>query len=247
MATAVREWSADSICLQSGQREAAGLAELVYSRVCRTDFSQPGFCLLNLGAQLDSVSFRRFMVEMKQALAALQLRTTGETLAYVSVGRFDQQTSTRPHRDGGPEQSLLLLGYEPSEVDSELEISDYSKCAHDLGMTPQEFLQNHNPMSPAGTAMLRPYATRFPCFSPTNYQLVAINNSSAEYAPDRALWQGTLHTATVLRPDGRLHRIINSTMVARVPAGTPDAMSEADLEDFINTSEISGKSYGAAT
>ncbi len=40
-----------------------------------------------------------------------------------------------------------MLGYEPSEVDSKLEISDYTRCAHDLGLSSDEFMAEHNPMS----------------------------------------------------------------------------------------------------
>lgn len=244
MTASVHAWSADSICLRSGERDVDRLSQLIYSRVCRVDFSEPGFCLLNLGSELDSSSFRQLMVELKQGLAVQHAAATGETLIYISAGRFDQQTTTRPHRDGGPEQSLLLLGYEPSEVESVLEISDYSRCAFDLGITPQEFLNTRNPMFRDGFEMLRPYATQFPCFSRTDYQFVAINNSSSPFTPDAGAWQGTLHTATIPHPDEKLHRVINSTMVARAPAGTPDVISEADIQDFIATPEVRGKKYG---
>ena len=46
--------------------------------------------------------------------------------------------TTRPHRDGGPDECLLLLGYEPSSVPAELRMADYSRCAHGLGLTPGE-------------------------------------------------------------------------------------------------------------
>jgi hypothetical protein len=244
MTASVPAWSADSICMRGGERDVDRLAALIYRRVCRVDFSEPGFCLLNLGSELDSSAFRRLMVDLKRGLAAQHAAATGETLIYISAGRFDQQTTTRPHRDGGPEQSLLLLGYEPSEVESVLEISDYSRCAFELGITPQEFLNTRNPMFRDGFELLRPYATQFPCFSRTNYQFVAINNSSSTFAPEAGAWQGTLHTATIPQPDEKLHRVINSTMVARAPAGTCDVISEADIQDFIMTAEVRGKKYG---
>ena len=122
-------------------------------RTCRHEFDQPGFCLLNAGRALDSMGFRRLMADLKQAMAEIHEARTGNTLVYLSAARFDQQTTTKPHLDGGPQECFLMLGYEPSAVDAKLEIADYSKCAFDLGLTPQEFLAKHNPMFQAGGAV----------------------------------------------------------------------------------------------
>ena len=92
-----------------------------------------------------------------------------------------------------------MLGYEPSTVGSEVEITDYARCAHELGLTPKEFMARHNPMFRSGYEMLRPYATRIPCFASGDYQIICINNSSAPYDPQGGRWQGTLHTAKILR------------------------------------------------
>ena len=67
-----------------------------------------------------------------------------------------------------------MLGYEPSEVLSELEISDYTKCAADLGLSPTEFLAKHNPMFKAGADLLQPYVTKIPCFDNRSFQIVSI-------------------------------------------------------------------------
>ena len=48
-----------------------------------------------------------------------------------SIGRFSQVTSTEAHLDGAPDESILMLGYEPSEVESRLTIHDYVRCAAD--------------------------------------------------------------------------------------------------------------------
>ncbi len=207
------------------------------------DFSEPGFCLVDAGRSLDSVSFRRLMVDLKQAMARIHESVRGPTLSYLSAARFDQQTTTRPHLDGGPPECFLMLGYEPTEVDSELEISDYAKCAFDLGLSPQEFMARHNPMFHAGYELLRPYATRIPCFSKTAFQIVCINNSSAPLSRESLAWQGTLHTATILTPDESQRRVINSTMIASVPIGTPDLVTEAQQQEFIHTSVVRRKGY----
>ena len=117
------------------------------------------------------------MVNLKLEMSSIHLMKTGNVLHYLSAARFDQQTSTKPHLDGGPDECFLMLGYEPSAVDSELEISDYAKCAFDLGLSPKEFMAKHNPMFHSGYEMLRPYSTRVPCFLPDDYQIVCINNS----------------------------------------------------------------------
>src|SRR5262245_4706761 len=109
-------WLSDSICLQAHSDDRKATAQAIYRLVCRTDFSAPGFCLLNVGSEPGSIGLRRLMVDLKQELAALHEAQTGKSIVYVSAARFDQQTTTRPHLDGGPEESLLMLGYEPSGV-----------------------------------------------------------------------------------------------------------------------------------
>ncbi|QDU50441.1 hypothetical protein [Gimesia panareensis] len=169
-------WPIDSICLNQDFKNISDLARTVYSRTCRTDFSEPGFCLITLGSKIDSNELRKTMVSLKQELAAIHERTRGMTLQYLSLGRFDQQNSTKPHRDNGPAECFLMLGYEPTEVQSALAISDYSRCASDRGLTPTEFLAEYNPMFQSGYEILRPYTTQVPCFSSSDYQIVCINN-----------------------------------------------------------------------
>lgn len=183
------------------------------------------------------------MVKLKEELAAIHHQKTGGALVYLSAARFDQQASTKPHIDGGPESCMLMLGYEPSEVDSELEFADYSKCAFDLGITPREFLEQHNPMFQAGYELLRPYSTRIPCFSASDYQIICVNNSVGAYSESKPNWQGVLHTAEILTPDDTKRRIINSTMIASAPAGTADAISHREQQEFITTNVVRRKGY----
>ena len=236
-------WPRDSICLRSSSLETHSLAVDIYDRTCRTNFEAPGFCLVNAGPAIDSVAFRQLMVDLKGAMAAIHQGKTGNALIYLSAARFDQQETTKPHLDGGPDECLLMLGYEPSEVDAELEISDYTKCAFDLGLSPQEFLAQHNPMFPSGQKILRSYATRIPCFSKTDYQIVCINNSSAPFSQEHPRWQGTLHTATILSPDDSKRRVINSTLIASAPAGTPDSITAKQQQEFIVTTSVRRRGY----
>jgi hypothetical protein len=236
-------WKSDAICFSVSPRDVPGAAAIIYDRTCRTNFDAPGFCLLRASETLDSVAFRRLMVELKQSLAMIHEARTGKTLIYLSAARFDQQTTTRPHRDGGPDECFLMLGYEPSGVDAELEISDYARCAFDLGLSPTEFLARHNPMFRAGNELLRPYAMRIPCFSKTHSQIVCINNSSAPFSREHPAWQGTLHTATIVTPDESQRRIVNSTLIAQAPLGTADLLDEAQLHDFVHSSNVHRRGY----
>ncbi|MCA9062416.1 MAG: hypothetical protein KDA96_05140 [Planctomycetaceae bacterium] len=243
MPSATIRWTPDSICLRPATLDVRGIAGDVYHRTCRTTFDAPGFCLVDVGDALDSVSFRQLMVDIKREMSAIHLSTTGQKLVYLSAARFDQQVSTKPHLDGGPDECLLMLGYEPSEIPSELEFSDYTRCASDRGLSPGEFMAKHNPMFKSGADLLRPYVTRVPCFSASRFQIVCMNNSSAPYSPPAVHWQGVLHTASIPVPDESKRRIINSTMIAPAPAGTDDPVDDGAIQDFIRTSEVKRRGY----
>mgnify|MGYP006896933297 CR=1 FL=1 len=75
--------------------------------------------------------------------------------------------------------------------------------------------------------ILRDYITRVPCFSPHDYRIVCINNSCASGSDARPVWQGVLHAAAIPEPNGSASRVINSTMIASVPAGTADTVDPA--------------------
>ena len=243
MNTEALQWPRESICMDSRELDVKSIATDIYERTCRTDFDVAGFCLVNVGDAIDSFAFRKLMVDLKRAMAKVHEDRTKNTLIYLSAARFDQQETTRPHLDGGPDECFLMLGYEPSEVNSELEISDYAKCAFDLGLSPKEFMANHNPMFESGYELLRPYTTRIPCFNKTDFQIVCINNASAAFSPDRPTWQGVLHTATILAPDESKRRVINSTMIASVSAGTSDSITDSQQQEFIATSTVRRRGY----
>ena len=190
------------------------VADLVFRRVCRTDLSEPGWHLLNLGADFNSPSFRRWLLELVAGLSDRQRGRTGAGLAVVSAGRFDQQTTTRPHLDGGPEQSLLVLGYEPTAVASSFTVYDLARFAADLGVSPAELLERHNPMFAADDGPWRPYAAAIPNFDPATYRVVVVNNTSADPAGGAGVWRGVLHAAAVPAPDFERRRAVNSLMLA---------------------------------
>lgn len=231
-------WARDAICLRPPSLDLRSIAADLYRRTCRVNFDMPGFCVLPLGRDIDSFALRQAMVDLKREMAAIHESTTGNTLAYLSAARFDQQETTRPHLDGGPDENFLMLGYEPSAIDSELEIYDYAKCAFDRKLTPNEFMARYNPMFKPSHDILCPYKTRVPCFLSTGYQILCINNSCSPYSESQPAWQGTLHAATIASPDESARRVINSTMIVSVPAGTSDFIDDGQLNDFLTTSVV---------
>jgi hypothetical protein len=216
-------------------------AEAVYDRVFRRDFSEPGFALIDLGPDCESKRQRQLMVDLKNEFSRLEGTHQGRELVYQSLTRFDQQVTTKPHRDGGPNESILMLGYEPSMIESRLEISDYSKCARDLGMTPAEFLDRFNPMFSTGRDQLATYTTPIAQFDNRSFQIVIINNSMEPLGDGLV---GVLHTATIINPNPDLRRIINSTMLAVVPLGEGGGISAVEQQDFLTTAVVRRPNYG---
>src|SRR4051794_10445163 len=93
-------------------------AEHTADLVFRTDLEMPGYVLFDLGPNLDSHGFRELLVRFCLLLGEAYQRRFGRKLRFLSLGHFDQQNTTKPHRDGAPDESILVLGYEPSDVQS---------------------------------------------------------------------------------------------------------------------------------
>ncbi len=236
-------WTDELICIHPSENDASSIAEDVYERTCRTDFAMPGFCIVKLGRSVHSAVCRQLMLDLKTEMSKIHHGHRKCSLNYLSAARFDQQETTRLHLDGGPEECFLMLGYEPSEVDSLIEICDYTQCAYDLGLAPEELMKQHNPMFHPNSDVLSSYTMPISCFSADEYQIICINNSSAKYEPENPKWQGTLHTATILTPDESKRRVVNSTMISSVPAGTADSVSPMELREFATTTSVRRKGY----
>lgn len=228
--------------LSTGPQTRLGAdVERVFDAAWRFDFSAPGFCVLGLGPDVDSHALRSLMLNLKGRLSEVGGHRGGIRFAYRSLGRFDQQETTRFHLDGAPERSLLVLGYEPSAVRSRLALADYTRCAHDLGIGPGRFLDEFNPMYRRGEEMLAPYVTELVEPARGHSQILLINNSSLPYSEARTNPLGVLHKAEILNPDPSERRVVNSMMLA---AGVAEEVGEEQLRAFIATEEVSKKFYG---
>jgi hypothetical protein len=208
------------------------LADEVFARVFRREFTQSGVALIRFTNPISSAQLRQAMVHLKELLDARFFQHTRQRLNYLSLGRFDQQASTKFHIDGSPDEAYLMLGYEPTAVDSAVSIADYTKAAHDWGMTPKTLLDAHNPMYAANEDRLRPYARRLQHFDRSASQILLINNSSLPYhAGENSL--GVMHQATILTPMPQQPRWVNSTMIGVRAADEAETMDHERLQEFL--------------
>jgi len=217
----------------SDQDDVVAQAERVFDLVWRVDLGAPGFCLIDLGTNTDSHAIRSSMVLLKNKLSEV-----GEfAFSFRSMGRFDQQETTKFHLDGAPAESMLILGYEPSTVRSRIFLADYCRCAFDLGIEPKQFLAEFNPMFRQGEEILSRYVTEMPQPQDGHFQLLLINNSSLPFTEERKNPLGVMHKAEIVNPNESERRLVNSIMLM---VGDTD---EVGVDEFITTEKISKKNY----
>ena len=223
----------------SNRQSLLDQAEAVLDLAWRFDFTAPGFALLDVGHNVDSRTLRSWMVVLKRRLSEFSLGRGGRPFIFRSMARFDQQETTKFHLDGAPAQSLLMLGYEPSNVESRLFLADYSRAAFELGITPERFLSEFNPMYKKGEEILTRYVTELPRPTAGHSRILLINNSSAPFSEARTNALGVMHKAMIVTPDDKERRIVNSTMLAL----DGEEIADEKQEEFVRTDAISPKVY----
>jgi hypothetical protein len=194
-------------------------AAAVFRRVWRDSLAEPGFALVRFVCQVSSHDLRRAMVDL--------VRLFPVALVPERFGRFDQQVSTKFHRDGAPPASLLVLGYEPSAVRSRFWIADASAAAVRAGLPLKEYLKANNPMFPAGEAALAPFVTELDLPHGKSF-LVFVNNSEGA--------GGVLHKAVIPDPDPVASRVINS--IGFTPADGATGLPQVELARFLARYEL---------
>ncbi|MEW4568355.1 hypothetical protein AB1L88_10850 [Tautonia sp. JC769] len=226
---------------ESPEQMLANHAGRVFDAAWRVDFSAPGFCLIDLGPGVGSLDLRSLMLGLKGHLDGIAADRGISPFRYRSMGRFDQQETTKFHLDGAPDRSLLMLGYEPSVVCSRLSLADYARCAYDLGIEPRQFLRDYNPMFRRGEELLAPQVTELPEPAEGHARILLINNSSLPYAEAGTNPLGVLHRAEIPDPSRDERRIVNSIML--VVADEPDSaeVGEEQRREFATTDRISEK------
>jgi hypothetical protein len=218
--------------------ELRGVAEQVATRVFRHDFSQPGFALIDLGTDWATRRFRETLIALTAALDEVYRERFGQRLVYLSLGRFDQQATTRAHRDGAPDESILILGYEPSAIASRISLLDYTRCAHERGMTAHEFLDRLNPAFGDNETLLRDYTIEVAGFHPGHYQILVINNSAAPWEGRGRGMLGVLHKAVMLGSQSGQSRHVNSLTLTNAELGEQDGRSAEELRAFIESAAV---------
>jgi hypothetical protein len=193
----------------------------VFRRVWRTSLDQPGFALIRFAHSVDSRELRRAMVDL---VAAFPVEFVPERF-----GRFDQQVSSKFHRDGAPAASLLVLGYEPTAVFSRFWIADASAAAVGAGLSLKDYLATNNPMFPAGEVKLVPFITELDLPDQEPFVIV-VNNSLLPFDGTNPL--GVLHKAVIPSPDPVGRRVINSIGFTPLTAGTT-GLPATEMERFL--------------
>lgn len=133
---------------------------------------------------------------------------------------------------------MLMLGYEPSSVQSRLFLSDYTRCAFTLGIEVEQFLREFNPMFRRGEEALKRFTTTLEPSINGHPQILLVNNSSLSFTEARVNPLGVMHKAEIIAPDESQQRIVNSCMLI---VGHHDEVSYAQQHDFVATTRISPK------
>jgi hypothetical protein len=128
-----------------------------------------------------------------------------------------------------------MLGYEPSEIESELQIADYYKYANESSTATKDYLKKFTPIFKDEESELAPYATRVNLVQSDTYTIVLINNSNPKSAPETL---GVFHKAVIVKPDLSKSRIINSMVLNMLPKGAIND-NELNDEEFLNNGVIS--------
>lgn len=206
--------------------DVSAVAPEVFRRVWRLDLSQPGFALLRFTRGVTSRELRQAMVDL---VAACPVDFVPERF-----GRFDQQVSSRFHRDGAPLASLLVLGYEPTAVRSRFWVADASAAAVRAGLSLDAYLKANNPMFPAGEAALAPFVAELDLPHGESF-VVVLNNSQLPVGNGNPL--GVLHKAVIEHPDPTGRRVINS--IGLTPrGGGGEGLSAAEVKRFLTREDL---------
>jgi hypothetical protein len=120
-----------------------------------------------------------------------------------------------------------MLGYEPSEIESELHIADYYKYANESGTATKDYLKS-SIFKDEGSE-LAPYVTKVKLVQSDSFTIVLINNSNPKSDPETL---GVFHKV-IVKPDLSKSRIVNSMVLNMLPKGTIND-NELNGEEFLN-------------
>jgi len=211
------------------------IAQYCIKNVFRTNTDKAGFVHLDFGKQIGSNQLRTIMVDLKTELSRFTTKQFNKTLTYQWLGRFDQQVTTPYHLDNAGDQSFLMLGYEPSEIESELYLADYHKFSQENETASNHHFDKSNPIYQGDETLLKPYISEVKPFDKNTYKIILINNSSSKSHNDTL---GIFHMARIIKPDLNKSRVINTMMLNMMPESENNEKKISE-DEFKNTDHIS--------
>lgn len=204
-------------------------------KIFRTNTSTPGYVLFDFGSQIKSAQFRAVMIGLKQGLATFIKERYNKQLDYQWLGRFDQQVNTPYHLDNASQQSILMLGYEPSQIKSEMFLADYDSYFRSKKSGVEEEGTLYEPIIQESDNEILPFSIKLDPFDNNNYRLLVINNSNSRSNREML---GLYHKARIIKPDLTKSRVVNSIMLNLIPRNEK-LKNVIDEENFINTTLVS--------
>lgn len=212
-----------------------GNALTFYEKVFRNSIEQPGFHWVDFGKDIDSTIFRQKMVDLKDELTELCRIHLHQELIYQWLARFNHQHTSRFHRDSAAEHSILMLGYEPTQVDSQVYIADYSKLIEKENTSLIDFFGGNEDVNiPFDESSLASYSTELLPFPKNHYRLLVLNNSKS--FEDKTY--GVFHRGDIPEKIEGEDRVINSVMLNIGEIGTKENYKEKEIVDFVTTNKI---------
>ena len=184
--------------------------DIIYKSVFRNSTKQTGFYYQDFGTKMDSKTFRQKMVELKNGLSKICNIRINKRPNYQGLGRFNQQHSSRLHRDSAQEHTFLMLGYEPTKVQSKVFIADYTKYIENHNLSIAAFfggVQDVNTIE--NDSLLDSYITELKPFPKNHYRLVILNNSKSF----KEKTFGVFHRGEILKKIKSGNRVLNYMML----------------------------------
>ncbi|TXK72015.1 hypothetical protein [Mesonia sp. K4-1] len=212
------------------------IAEKNFKSVFRTTTEAPGFVHLVFNKkEITPYRFRSIMIDLKKELSKLSVSTFNKKLNYHWLVRFDQQVNTPFHVDNAADESILMLGYEPSEIKSELHIADYHAYANKAYKTLEVYSNKFTPVFKEDDDLLKPFTSKINSVNEDNYSIVIINNSSPKPNVETL---GMYHKALIINKDLSKSRVVNSMVLNMVSI---DKITEDEQKEniFLSTNLIS--------
>lgn len=208
---------------------------LAFNAIFRQSTKQPGYFYWNLGSNLDSHRFRLLLIKLKKELSVQCEQKLNKKLLLKSLGRFNQQHSSKPHRDTSVDHSFLILGYEPTNVDSKIFVTDYTKYIEEHHLSLEEFFgKNKDANLVKDTSAFSSYINEIKSFTKKHYRILIVNNSKSFEEKT----YGVFHSAEIPKKTETEDRIINYVMLQLSDLKSKEQYTTQDIEEFLNTDNV---------